>query len=69
MLCYFRNCMKTFALLLCIASMLLATSCNKCAVCTKYPAKDIELCKKDFASDDSYNMAFRQTEAMGYDCK
>jgi hypothetical protein len=68
MLSYFRNCMKTIAPLICLVCLLLAGSCNNCTECTKYPEPDIKLCKKDFASDDSYNEAYRYTIWLGYDC-
>ncbi|MFM2305771.1 MAG: hypothetical protein RLZZ367_440 [Bacteroidota bacterium] len=62
--------MKTVTLFFAVATLLLsASSCKNCSTCHKYPAPDVELCKKDFASDDSYNAAFRQYEGQGYDCQ
>ncbi|MFN8323002.1 MAG: hypothetical protein U0T74_10120 [Chitinophagales bacterium] len=49
-------------------AMLSVNSCKECTTCTKYPAPDIKLCKKDYASTESYNEAFRQTTAQGYTC-
>ncbi len=62
--------MKTFVILIFSAFTLLsANSCNKCSTCRNYPLPDEKLCKKDFASDDSYAAAFRQKESEGYDCE
>lgn len=62
--------MKTI-LLSVIASLFLLTanSCKQCTLCTNYPQPDVELCKKDYASTESYNEAFRQTTGAGYDCE
>lgn len=50
--------------------ILTASSCKNCTECTRYPnANDtVELCKKDYASDDSYNNAFKHLVADGYKC-
>ncbi|MBP7390161.1 MAG: hypothetical protein KA841_07135 [Chitinophagales bacterium] len=47
------------------------SSCRNCIECTKYPnANDtVDLCKKDYASDDSYNDAYRNLVADGYRCE
>ncbi|MBS1614159.1 MAG: hypothetical protein JST49_15170 [Bacteroidetes bacterium] len=61
--------MKTIVTLLAVAAILFtATSCKNCTECTKYPGDTIELCKKDYASDDSYNAAYKYTIAQGYKC-
>jgi len=62
--------MKAFFTLLSVTFILLSTnSCKNCSTCRKYPAKDEQLCKKDYASDDSYAQAFRYWEGQGYDCE
>ncbi|HLP19082.1 MAG TPA: hypothetical protein VK174_02205 [Chitinophagales bacterium] len=61
--------MKTILLFFAMAAILFSVnSCKNCTVCHNYPAAHVELCKKDFASDDSYNSAFRSYEGMGYEC-
>jgi hypothetical protein len=62
--------MKTIIILLAGAFILFsASSCKQCSTCRKYPAKDMQLCKKDFATNDSYTDAFHYWEAQGYDCE
>ena len=61
--------MKTITLFFAVATLLLSvSSCKNCSTCRNYPAKDVELCRKDFATDDSFNAAFRNYEGQGYDC-
>jgi hypothetical protein len=61
--------MNNAAVILLTAFALFAfASCRECTECLKYPSPDIKLCKKDFASDDSYTAAYRQVVADGYDC-
>ncbi len=43
-------------------------SCKQCSTCRKYPAADVKLCKKDFATDDSFSQAFHYQESLGYNC-
>ncbi len=57
-----------FILSVSLLLILSANSCKQCTECHNYPQKDIELCKKDFASDDSYTQAYRYTTSLGYDC-
>ncbi len=47
------------------------TSCKQCTSCTKYPNVNdrFDMCKKDYASDDSYNQAYRYYESLGYKCQ
>ncbi|MBK7148531.1 MAG: hypothetical protein IPH78_06815 [Bacteroidetes bacterium] len=57
------------------ASLLLAilafSACRNCIECTKYPSANdtVDLCKKDYASDDSYSDAYRNLVADGYRCE
>lgn len=44
------------------------TSCGNCTECTKIHEETIELCKKDYASDDSYNSVYKYTISQGYKC-
>ncbi len=61
--------MKATLILLVTAFLILTVnSCKQCTECVKYPAKDIKLCKKDYASDDSYTQAYRYITSQGYDC-
>ncbi|MES2620922.1 MAG: hypothetical protein V4615_08720 [Bacteroidota bacterium] len=57
-----------FVFLVCCLALFSANSCKQCTECHNYPKKDIELCKKDFASSDSYAQAYRYTLSLGYDC-
>ena len=59
----------TFLLLISAFLLFFANSCKQCGMCRKYPAKDVELCRKDFATEDSYAQAFRYQESLGYDCE
>ncbi len=59
----------TFLLLIPVFLLFSASSCKQCGMCHKYPAKDVELCRKDFATEDSYAQAFRYQESLGYDCE
>lgn len=57
-----------------ITLAVIATSvsgCRNCIECTKFPSANdtVELCKKDYASDDSYNSAYRNLSAAGYTCE
>jgi hypothetical protein len=62
--------MKPLVILFASAFILFsANSCKQCSTCRKYPATDVKLCKSDFASEDSYAQAFRQQEALGYNCE
>ncbi|MBP6731707.1 MAG: hypothetical protein KA149_06600 [Chitinophagales bacterium] len=61
-----KTILTLFAATLLICSV---NSCSQCSECYKYPEPNVKLCKKDFASDESYAQAFRQTEGQGYDCK
>jgi len=58
-----------FILLLTSFTLLVANSCKQCGTCRKYPAKDVELCRSDYATEDSYAQAFRYQEGQGYDCE
>ncbi len=51
--------------------MLSVSGCRKCIECTKFPSANdtVKLCKKDYASDDSYNSAYRNLSAAGYKCE
>jgi hypothetical protein len=61
--------MKTALILVFLSFGLLSiNACKQCTDCTKYPSPDIKLCKKDYASDDSYNQAYRYTISLGYNC-
>gem|GEM_PF-4565186 len=61
--------MKTIAIsIIALLSLTALSSCDQCTECNKYPGKTIELCKKDFASDDSYTAAYHQAIADGYTC-
>jgi len=60
---------SVFAFLITGCILFTANSCKQCSTCRKYPAKDVQLCKKDFASDDSFAQAFRYQESLGYDCE
>jgi hypothetical protein len=46
-------------------------SCKQCTQCVKYPgANDTQkLCRKDFATDDSYTQAFHYYTSLGYRCE
>lgn len=62
--------MKSFLLLASFScALLLMQSCGYCTRCVQYPKESVKLCKKDFASDESYNQAFRQLTYEGYDCQ
>lgn len=61
--------MKTIFILLITSCFLFTTSsCKQCSTCRKYPAADVKLCKKDFATDDSFSQAFHYQESLGYNC-
>lgn len=61
--------MKTTLLLAAFAILTLgAQSCKQCTECTKYPGEPLKLCKKDYASDDSYDAAYKHAIADGYKC-
>jgi hypothetical protein len=60
--------MKYIAITFLAAAMFSITSCKQCTECTKYPGDPIKLCKKDYASDDSYNDRFRYLVSEGYRC-
>jgi hypothetical protein len=64
----FCNMKAIVILLISSCGLFTASSCRQCTVCHKYPQPDIELCKKDYASDDSYDGAYRYTISLGYDC-
>ncbi len=53
-----------------IAAGLLSTtqSCKQCTECTKYPGDPVKLCRSDYASDDSYDSAYKHIIADGYKC-
>lgn len=61
---------KILPLFLIVVSLTAITSCKRCFECVRYPnANDTEkLCRGDYASDDSYNDAYRQLTAQGYRC-
>ena len=62
--------MKTlFILLITSGLMFTANSCTQCNTCRKYPAADVKLCKKDFASDDSFTQAIHYQQSLGYNCE
>lgn len=60
--------MRAFFAFLMIVLALSTQSCRQCTTCTAYPAPTEKLCKKDYASDDSYTQAFHHLEAQGYKC-
>jgi len=62
--------MKTI-LLLGFSAFILFTinSCNPCSSCNKYPDPTVKICKKEYTSDDEFNQAVRQQEALGYACQ
>lgn len=43
-------------------------SCDQCTECTKPGADAQELCKQDYASNDSYDAAYKLLVSQGYDC-
>ena len=59
------------ALILLVSFFLLSTvnSCTQCNTCRKYPATDVKLCKKDFATEDSFSQAIHYQESLGYNCE
>lgn len=63
--------MKRFLLLAGVLSLFTFQSCKQCTECVRYAGgiDNQKLCKKDYASDDSYTAAFHYLEANGYDCK
>lgn len=61
---------KFTALCTVVVVMLFASSCRDCTDCTKYPPGDnVKICKKDYASTQSYNDAYRDLQIRGYDCE
>jgi hypothetical protein len=61
--------MKTKLILLPFAILTFCfQSCKQCTECTKFPGEPLKLCKKDYASDDSYNAAYKHAIADGYKC-
>jgi hypothetical protein len=60
--------MKAITLLVAVLLACTINACKNCDECVKYPEPDITLCKKDFASDESYDAAYRYTISQGYDC-
>ena len=61
--------MRAIYALMAVVFFLSVQGCKQCIECSKYPAPTEKLCKKDFASDDSYSQAFHYLEGNGYDCK
>lgn len=62
---------KSIVLLFTFGTCLFFSSCEQCTDCVKYPKTNdkVKLCKKDFASDDSYNAYYRQLVYDGYRCE
>jgi hypothetical protein len=62
--------MKSIFLLgLCTFILFTINSCNPCSQCNKYPNPTVKICKNEYASDDEFNLAVRQQEALGYTCQ
>lgn len=59
---------KIFFVALAFCLLLSFSSCKQCTECTKFPGDPVKLCKKDYASDDSYNSAYKHLIAQGYKC-
>lgn len=59
---------STLVIIVCVLFLLSFNSCRQCTNCVKYPAPDEKLCKKDFASAESYDDAYKHLVAQGYDC-
>lgn len=59
---------KYFFLLITFVLAITIQSCKQCTECVKYPGDPIKLCKKDYASDDSYDAAYKHAIADGYKC-